>query len=101
MSCRALGLSPDQLFQRAGLLPAEGDVLTIPGNPLNLSLCGTCLALLIADATGIRSATRERWAWMNRRESETRRKRLKELERKANEDLERVAKMDEGNGRGV
>ena len=32
-----------------------GDVLTIPGNPFDLSLCGSCLALLIADAAGIRS----------------------------------------------
>jgi hypothetical protein len=82
-------------------LGGEGDVLTIPGNPLDLSLCGACLASLIADATGIRSAIRERWALMNRRESETRRKRLKELEHKAQEDLERVREMDEGNGRGL
>ena len=39
---------------------SEGDVLTIPGNPRDLSLCGDCLAHLIADATGIRSAIRER-----------------------------------------
>ena len=45
----------------------EGDVLTIPGNPLDLSLCGSCLALLIADAAGIRSAIRERWTMMNQR----------------------------------
>ena len=37
----------------------EGDVLTIAGNPLDLSLCGACLALLIADAAGVRSAIRE------------------------------------------
>ena len=30
----------------------EGDVLTIPGNPVDLSLCGDCLALLLADAAG-------------------------------------------------
>jgi hypothetical protein len=48
-------------------LGGEGNVLTIPGNPLDLSLCGAYLALLIADAAGIRSAIRERWAWMNRR----------------------------------
>jgi len=31
----------------------EGDVLTLrPGNPLDLSLCGACLASLIADAAG-------------------------------------------------
>ena len=29
--CRALGLSPDQLFQRAGFLPAEGDTERDPG----------------------------------------------------------------------
>ena len=79
----------------------EGDVLTIPGNPLDLSLCGACLALLIADATGIRSAIRERWAMMNRRAAKQRDRRRAELERKAQEDLERVLKMDEGNGRGV
>ena len=79
----------------------EGDVLTIPGSTFDLSLFGACLALLIADATGIQSAIRGRWGMMNRRESETRRKRLAELERKAQEDLERVLKMDEGNGRSV
>ena len=79
----------------------EGDVLTIPGNPLDLSLCGSCLALLIADATGIRSAIRERWAMMNQRVAKQRDKRRAELERKAQEDLERVLRMDEGNGRGV
>ena len=79
----------------------EGDVLTIPGNPLDLSLCGACLALLIADATGIRSVIRERWTLMNRKRSAQRDKRLAELERKAQDDLERVRKMDEGNGRGV
>ena len=79
----------------------EGDVLTIPGNPLDLSLCGACLALLIADATGIRSAIRERWTMMNQRAAAQRDKRRAELERKAQADLERVAKMDEGNGRGL
>jgi hypothetical protein len=33
----------------------EGDVLTIAGDPLDLSLCGDCLALLIRDAAGIQS----------------------------------------------
>jgi hypothetical protein len=32
----------------------EGDVLTIAGNPLDLSLCGDCLALLIADAGALK-----------------------------------------------
>ena len=79
----------------------EGDVLTIPGNPLDLSLCGDCLASLIADAAGIRSAIRERWALHNKQAAAQRHKRRAELERKAKEDLERVLKMDEGNGRGV
>ena len=56
---------------------------------------------MINDATGIRSAIVKRWRGVKRRESEARRKRLAELERKAREDVERVAKMDEGNGRGV
>ena len=76
-------------------------MLTILGNPLDLSLCGDCLALLIADATGIRSAIRERWALHNKRAAAQRNKRRVQLERKAQEDLERVAKMDGGNGRGV
>jgi hypothetical protein len=42
-------------------------VLTIAGNPIDLSLCGDCLAFLIRDAAGIRSAIRERWAMHNRR----------------------------------
>ena len=33
----------------------ESDVLTIPSNPLDLSLCGDCLTLLISDAAGIGS----------------------------------------------
>jgi len=32
----------------------EGDVLTIAAGPLDLSLCGDCLAFLIRDAAGIR-----------------------------------------------
>ena len=76
----------------------EGDVLTIPGSLLDLSLCGACLAFLIADAAGIRSAIRERWALMNQRAAGRQRRRRAELERKAREDLERVARMDDGNG---
>ena len=38
---------------------------------------------------------------MNRCAAAQRGRRRAELERKAHEDLERVAKMDEGNGRGV
>ena len=68
---------------------------------LPLSQCPSCLAFLIADATGIRSAIRERWAMMNQRVAKQRDKRRAELERKAQEDLERVLRMDEGNGRGV
>ena len=79
----------------------EGDVLTIPGNPLDLSLCGACLASIIADTTGIRSAIRERWVVMNRRGAIQRDKRRAELERKAQEDVERVLNMNKGNGRGV
>ena len=79
----------------------EGDVLTIPGNPLDLSLCGACLASLIADAAGIRSAIRERWAVMNRKAAAQRDRRRAELERKAQADLERVLNMNKGNGRGV
>ena len=44
----------------------EGDVLTIAGTPLDLSHCGACLAFLIADAAGIRSAIRDRWALSNK-----------------------------------
>ena len=66
-----------------------------------ISFGSACLALLIADTAGIRSAIVERWRAIKRRESEARRKRLKELERKAREDVERVLKMDEGNGRGL
>jgi hypothetical protein len=38
---------------------------------------------------------------MNRRAAAQRGRRRAELEREAQEDLERVARMDEGNGRGV
>jgi hypothetical protein len=76
-------------------------VLTIPGNPLDLSLCGACLASLIADAAEIRSAIRERWALMSRRAAGRQRERRAGLEQKAREDLERVAKMKDGNRRGV
>jgi hypothetical protein len=31
----------------------EGDVLTIADNPIDLSLCGDCLAFLIRDAAGM------------------------------------------------
>ena len=79
----------------------EGDVLTIAGNPFDLSLCGACRALLIGNATGIKSAIRERWALENKQAAAQRAKRRAELERKAREDVERVAKMDGGNGRGV
>ena len=76
-------------------------MLTIAGDPLDLSLCGDCLALLIADAPGIRSAIRERWALKNKQAASQRGKRRAEMERKAREDLERVAKVDKENGRGV
>jgi hypothetical protein len=79
----------------------EGDVLTIAGDPVDLSLCGDCLALPIANATGIRSAIRERWAAMSRRRSVERQRQRADLGRKAQEDLELVEKMDEENGRGV
>jgi hypothetical protein len=79
----------------------EGDVLTIPDNPIDLRLCGDCLAFLIGDATGIRSAMRERWALHNRRAAAEQDRRRVRLERKAKADLERVLKMDEGNGRGL
>ena len=67
----------------------------IPGNPLDLSLCGACLALLIADAAGIRSAIQERWAMMNRKAAAQRDRRRAELERRAQGDLERITKMDD------
>jgi hypothetical protein len=57
----------------------EGDVTTIPGPPFDLSLCGACLALLIADAAGIRSAIRERWALHNKQAADQRDKRPTEL----------------------
>ena len=88
----------------------EGTVITIEANPLPVSLCPTCPAGMIPadrgtyhrnDATGIRSAIVERWREIKRRESEARRKRLAELEQNARDDLERVARMDEGNGRGM
>jgi hypothetical protein len=34
----------------------KGDVLTIGGNPLDPSLCGDCLAFLIADAAALKFA---------------------------------------------
>ena len=88
----------------------EGTVITIEANPLPVSLCPACLARMIPadrgmyhrnDATGIRSAIVKRWREIKRREREARGKRLAELERRAREDVERVARMDDGNGRGV
>ncbi len=73
----------------------EGEVITIEADPLPLSLCPACLALILARASGIRRAIREQWLAMNRRRSGTR----AELERKAREDLERVSKLGNGNGR--
>jgi hypothetical protein len=55
----------------------------------------------ITAATGTRSAIAKRWQEIKRRESETRRKYLEELEQKAREGVERAAQMDEGNGRGA
>lgn len=54
-----------------------------------------------SSAAGIRSATRERWLMMNRQAAPREAGRRAELEPKARKDLERVAKMDEGNGRGI
>ena len=73
----------------------EGDVITIEADPLPLSLCPACLALVLSRGSGIRRAIREQWLAMNRRRSGTR----SELQRKAREDLERVAKSGDGNGR--
>jgi hypothetical protein len=66
-----------------------------------VSLCPNSLAHILNDATGIRSAIVKRWIMMGGKAGEKRRWRLEELERKAREDLERVAKLDEGNGRGL
>jgi hypothetical protein len=79
----------------------EGDVLTIPDNPIDLSLCGDCLGFLMRDAAGIRSATRERWAWHDQRAVARDYRRLTRLEQKAQRDIERALRMDEGNGRGL
>jgi hypothetical protein len=79
----------------------EGDKLTVPDNPVALNLCGDCLAFLIRDAAGTRSAIRQRWALVNRRAAAREARRRAELERKARADLERVLRMDEGNGRGL
>lgn len=73
----------------------EGDVITIDADPLPLSLCPSCLALVLSRGAGIRRAIREQWLAMNRRLSETR----SELQRKARADLERVSKLGNGNGR--
>ena len=73
----------------------EGTVITIDADPLPLSVCPACLALIISNASGIRRAIRERWLAMNRRLSETR----SELQRKARANLERVATQGDGNGR--
>jgi hypothetical protein len=54
-------LQPGTCLQCGG----EGDVLTIAADPLDLSLCGDCLAFLIGDAAGIRSAIRKRWHGSN------------------------------------
>ena len=71
--CRALGLSPDQLFQRAGFLPAEGDTER--------------------DRGAVGDDEQESGAQCD--------KRRVELERKAQVDLERVLRMDERNREGV
>ena len=73
----------------------KGDVITIEADPLPLSLCPACLALVLSRGSGIRRAIREQWLAMSRRRSGTR----AELQRKAREDLERVAKLGDGNGR--
>ncbi len=73
----------------------EGDVITIEADPIPLSLCPACLALVLSRGSGIRRAIREQWLAMNRRRSGLR----AELEREAREDLERVAIKRGGNGR--
>ncbi len=47
------------------------------------------------------TATRNRWALHTKQVAAQRDQRRAELERKAKEDSGRVAKMDEGNGRGL
>lgn len=65
--------------------------MTMPGNPHDLSLCGRCLALHIADATGIRSALREQWAFRTMRATDQREKQHAELGKNAREGLARTA----------
>ncbi len=79
----------------------HGPCFRIAADPLDLSLCGDCLAFLIRDAAGIRSAIRERWLMVNRRAAAQEARRRVELERQARADVERVLKLDEGNGRGL
>ena len=61
-------------------------MLTSAADLLDLSLCGDCLAFLIRDAAGIRSAIREQWVMMNRQAADQRTKRRVELVWKAQDD---------------
>ena len=70
----------------------EGDVITIEADPLPLSLCPACLALILARSSGIRRAIREQLLAMDRKQNERRAK----LERKTRADVERVAKLEKG-----
>ncbi len=73
----------------------QGDVITIEADPIPLSLCPACLALILARASGIRRAIRAQWLTMQRRRSEQR----VELQKQARSDLERAAARGDGNGR--
>ncbi len=79
----------------------EGDVITIDADPIPLSLCPACLALIISNASGTRWAIREQWTAVNRKRSAQQQQRRVALERKAQENVEKVARADEGNGRVV
>ena len=73
----------------------EGDVITIEADPIPLSLCPACLALVLSRSSGTRRAIREQWLAMKRRRSERR----AELQHQARANLERVATRGDGNGR--
>ena len=77
----------------------KGEMITITADGLDLSLCTSCMAAVLATGSGIRSAIVKRWRWVNRRAAAQQAHGRAAVQRQARANLERVAKRGEGNGR--
>jgi len=77
----------------------EGSVITITADALDVSLCGSCMAGVLATGSWIRSAIVKRWHQVNEKAAGQLADQRAAGQRQARANLERVATKGGGNGR--